>query len=257
MSIRSLAPTTLVAGLAGTGLVLALALAGPAFTAGSDKPAAIPCAEVPAAIGNAAQPDRVGLILAAIDHKCRPLPAVAVAALRSGKWDDGAELSPSDRTILLVQATEAAYPEAETLAVRLLESGIWPNAQPLSADAGTQIVRALKGVLTTYRVHLLLDVFEQVQDPPVRQAVIQALRGSKLDEAMLPALEAAYEDSGEVQEAGSTSISAQPEKTPPELHARLIRKLPEGALLDWAIRLSERHASGPVIAAKKARGIAK
>jgi hypothetical protein len=256
MSIRSLAPAILVAGLAGAGLVLGLALVGPAFAAGDDNPAAIPCAQVPAAISKAPEAERVGLVLAAIDRKCHPLPAVVLAALRSGAWDDSAALSPSDRTLLLVQATAAAYPEAETLAVKLIEAGAWPNGQPLHAESGTQVIRAFKGMLTTYRTHLLLDVFEQVKEPSVRQAVIQALRDAKLDEALLPALEAAYEETGPVQAAAISSIAAQPEKTPPALHARLIRKLPKGALLDWAVRLADRHPSDPVAAAKKARGIA-
>jgi uncharacterized protein YeaC (DUF1315 family) len=196
------------------------------------------------------------LVLAAIDRKCRPLPAVVLAALRSGAWDDSAALSPPDRVVILAQATAAAFPEAETLAVKLIETGTWPDGRPLQAESGTQLIRAFKGVLTTYRTHLLLDVFEQVKEPSVRQAVLQTLRDSKLDEAALPALEAAYEETGPVQTIAISSIAAQPEKTPPALHARLIRKLPKGALLDWAVRLADRHPSDPVAAAKKARGIA-
>jgi hypothetical protein len=257
MSIRSIAPAILVAGLVGTGLVLALALAGPVLAAGDDVPTPIPCAQVPAAISKAAPPDRVGLVLAAIDRKCHPLPAIVMAALRSAKWDDGAELSLSDRTTLLAQATGATYPEAETLAVKLLETGLWPDQTPLATETGTQVIRALKNVLTTYRVHLLLDVYEQVKEPNVQQAVIQSLAASKLDEALLPALEAAYEETGPLQDAGTASIAAQPEKTAPELHARLIRKLPKGVLLEWALNLADRHPSSPVTAARKARGTVK
>jgi hypothetical protein len=255
MNIRSLAPALLVAALAGTGLVLGPALVGPASAAGDDVAAAIPCAQVPAAIGQAPAADRVGLAIAAMDRKCRPLPAVVVAALRLGAWADSAALSPSDRTVLLAQATAAAYPEAETLAVKLIETGIWPGGQPLGTDAGAQVILAFKGVLTTYRTCLLLDVFEQVKEPAVRQAVIQTLHDSKLDEALLPALDAAYEETGPVQEAALSSVAAQPEKTPAALHARLIRKLPKGALLNWALRLATSHPSDAVAAAKKARGI--
>ncbi len=256
MSIRSLAPAILIAGFAGTGLVLGLALVGPAFAAGDDNPAAIPCAQVPAAISKAPDAARAAVVLAAIDRKCRPLPAVVWAALRSGAWDDSPALSPSDRAVILARATAAAYPEAETLAVRLIETGTWPSGQPLHTDSGAQLIRAFKGVLTTYRTHLLLDVFEQVKEPSVRQAVIQTLRDSKLDEALLPALEAAYEETGPVQEVAISTVAAQPEKTPPALHARLIRNLPDGALLNWALRLADRHPSDPVAAAKKARHIA-
>jgi hypothetical protein len=255
MSIRSLALATLVAGLAGIGFVLGLAMVGPAVAAGDDTTAAIPCAQVPAAISKAPETERAGLVLAAIDRKCRPLPAVVLAALRSGVWEDDAALSVGGRTGLLAQATAAAYPEAETLAVSLIETGAWPNGQPLSTEAGAQLIRAFKDVLTSYRTGLFLDVFEQVKEPTVRKAVIQTLRDSKLDEALLPALAAAYEETGPVQEAAMSSIAAQPEKTPPALHARLIRKLPKGAFLDWALRLAKDHPSDPVAAAKKDRGI--
>ena len=255
MSIRSHAPATLVADLAGAGLVLGLALVGPVFAAGGDDAASIPCAQVPAAIGKAPEAERVNLVLAAIDRKCHPLPAVVMAALRSGAWADSAALSLSSRTLLLTQATAAAYPEAETLAVKLIETGTWPDGQQLYAESGAQVIRAFKGLLTTYRTGLLLDVFEQVKEPSVRQAVLQTLRDAKFDEALLPALDAAYEETGSVQETAIASVAAQPEKTPPGLHARLIRKLPKGALLDWALRLADRHPSDPVAAAKKARGI--
>ena len=38
-------------------------------------------------------------------------------------------------------------------------------------------------------------------------------------------------------------------------NARLIRNLPEGAMLNWALRLASGHPSGAVAAAKKARGL--
>jgi hypothetical protein len=258
MSIRSLALAlaTLVAGLAGIGFALGSAMVGPAAAAGDDNTAAIPCAQVSAAISKAPETERAGLVLAAIDRKCHPLPAVVLTALRSGAWEDSAALSPGGRIGLLAQATAAAYPEAETLAVKLIETGTWPSGQPLTTEAGAQLIRSFKGVLTTYRTRLLLDVFEQVKEPTVRQAVIQTLRDSKLDEALLPALAAAYETTGPVQDAALSSIAAQPEKTPAELHARLIRKLPKGAFLDWALRLAKDHPSDPVAAAKKAGGIA-
>jgi hypothetical protein len=256
MSIRSLAPAILIAGLAGTGLVFGLAVVGPAFAAGDDSPAALPCAQVAAAISKAPEPERVGLVFAAIDRKCRPLPGVVMAALRFGAWEDSAALSPGGRTGILAQATAAAYPEAETLAVKLLENGAWPSGELLSTDAGAQLVRAFADVLTTYRMHLLLDVFEQVNASNVRLAVIQTVRDSKLIEALLPALEAAYGEAGPLREAALTSIAARPEKTPMALHARLIRQLPKGAFLDWALRLAKDHPSETVAAAKKARGIA-
>lgn len=256
MSIRSHAPAILVAGLTGTGLLLGLALAGPAFAAGDDNAAAVPCAQVGAAISKAPEAERVNLVVSAIDRKCRPLPATVWAALRLGAWEDSTPLSPSERTVLLARGTAAAYPEAETLAVNVLERGSWPSGQPLGTDSGAQLIRALQDVLTPYRTHLLLDVFEQVKEAPVGQAVIQTLRGSKLEEALLPALEAAYDKTGPLQEAALGTLSAQSEKTPEALHARLIRKLPEGALLNWALRLAKSHPSDAVAAAMKARGIA-
>lgn len=257
MRYRSLAPGILAAGLTGIGLVLVLTLVGPATAAATAAaPAPIPCAKVSDAIVTASGSERVTVAIGAIERKCRPLPPMIDGALRSGEWNDKAPLASPDRTILLVRATEAAYPEAETLAVMLIETGNWPDGEPLELEAGAQVIRSLKGVLTTYRVRLLLDVFEQVKEPTVRQAVIQTLRASKAEEALLPALEAAYEEKGPVQETANTSVSEQPEKNPPALHARLIRTLPEGALLNWALRLANRHPSGPVAAAKKARGLA-
>ncbi len=255
MSMRFIASAPLRGGLVATCLFLSLVL----LSLGTDAAvgATVPCAEVPAAISKATGPERAGLVISAIEHKCRPLPAVVVTALRDGKWEDGLALSAAERTILLAQATEAKYSEAETLAVSLIESGVWPDEQPLATESGVQLIRALTGVLTPYRVHLLLDVFEQVQEVGVRQAVVLSLRGSRLDEALLPALEAAYEAAGTLQEAGTASIAAQPEKTPPQLHARLIRSLPEGPLLNWALGLADRHDSDAVKAAKKARGLVK
>jgi hypothetical protein len=252
MRNRSFALSILAAGLGGAGLVLALT--GPATAAG-DEPVPVPCAQIPEAIRQAPAPKRIDLAVGAIARNCRPLPAAVLAALRTGHWEDGIEAELPDRSIMVVRATEAAYPEAETLAVQLIETGRWPTGEPLSIESGSQMIRALKGVLTTFRAHLLLDVFEQLKDPMVRQAVVQTLRSSKLDEALLPALEAAYEESGSLREAANTSVSEQPEKTPPALHARLIRKLPEGPLLNWALRLANRHPSSPVEAAKKARGL--
>jgi hypothetical protein len=238
-----------------TGVIITITVAGPAAAAGSTAPAPVPCAKVSAALVAAKESERITVAISALERKCRPIPPMIEGALRTGEWNDGVSLAAPDRTILLVRATEAAYPEAETLAVSVIETGSWPDSAPLDIEPGSQVIRSLKGVLTTYRVHLLLDVFEQVKEPMVRQAVIQTLRGSKRDEALLPALEAAYEESGTVQEAAATSISEQPEKALPAVHARLIRTLPEGALLNWALRLANRHPSSPVAAARKARGL--
>jgi uncharacterized protein YeaC (DUF1315 family) len=255
MRIRSLAPTILIATITGVGVLLALVEAGPSFAQKGEKPAPIPCEQIGAAIDKAPGPERVGLAVGAIARKCSALPASVMNAVRAGRWDDGAALQAPDRTILLARATTAAYPEAESLVVKILEVGSWPDEVALTTDEGAQLVRSLKDVLTPYRVRLLLDVFEQVKEPAVRQAVLQTLRASKLDVALLPALEAAYDEKGPVQEAGLATISAQPEKTPPELHARLIRKLAKGPILDWAVRLAKVHPSGAVAAALKTRGI--
>jgi hypothetical protein len=243
------------AGVAGAGLVVLLSLATPLALAAGDKPAPTPCDQVDDAIKNAPGPMKAAVAAAAIDRKCVPLPAGILAALRGGQWAGPELVEPGDRVAVLVRAAEAHYAEAESLAVQVLEAGAWPDGAPLGFEPGAIVIRSLKGAMNRYRTHLCLDVYEQVKEPIVRQAVIQALRGSTLDEALLPAVEAALEESGTLHEAGITSIADQPEKTPPLVLARLVRKLPEGPLLNWALRLSNRYPSSPVAAAKKERGI--
>jgi hypothetical protein len=222
----------------------------PAGTAASSA-----CAEAAKKLQQAPPAERPAAAMAAMDKRCRPLPEALWTALRDGVWPDKLPLSAVDRDTLLVLAERNGYSEADTMAVALIERGRWPDGSELSLNTGAELIRFLGPTLTTYRVRLLLDVFEQKPSDFVRLAVLQALSESKLDEALLPALEAYWEGQGVMQQMAFRTISGQVEKTPDGTLARLVRKLPQGPLLNWAARMAKSHPSAPVDLAKKARGL--
>jgi hypothetical protein len=186
---------------------------------------------------------RVEVAHSILTQKCRPLPPGILSAFRAGTWEDGAALTPAERTALLAQATEAAYAEAETLTVALLETGNWPGAREINVEEGSRLVASLAPVLTRYRVRLLLDVYEQRSQELVRAAVVRALRGSELPEALLPALDASFQEPGALQAAAMAQVG--PAEKRAQLLARVRRELPAGPAHDWAMRLSERLAAAP------------
>lgn len=235
-------------------LIVALSLVWPAVRATAEE-TPFPCDQAEAKIMQAQPNQRVPLAEGAIKASCRPIPAPILNVLRTGTWPDNAPIAPQGRITLLVRATEAAYAEAETLTVGMLENGAWPEGSQIAFDDGANLIRSLKPVLTRFRGRLLLDVYEQIRIPAVRQAVLHTLRGADFEEALLPALDAVYEETGPLQVSGLTTIAEEPEKVPAEVHARLIRKLPEGPLLAWAVRLANSHSSPAVQAARKERGI--
>lgn len=201
------------------------------------------CQRISQDLAKAEVAGRMALARAALKEPCRPMPAMVGSALGTGQWSDSQVLSPGDRMALLALAVEARYPEAETLAVRLLEEGKWPGGSDLLLEEGGSVIRSLGPALTPYRVHLLLDIFEQREQAFVRTAILETLRRSPLEEALLPALEAYFGETGDVQQAALATLNAQPEKTPPEVLLRLVRNLPDGPSYRWAVRLGKQLES--------------
>lgn len=238
----------------GLTLAAALSAAGPWTVFAADAPA-VPCDQVEAKLRQTEPPRRLPIAETAIKMACQPLPPAILTAIRTGSWPDGGTIAPLGRVTLLIRATEARYAEAETLSVSILENGSWPDGSQIAFEDGANLIRGLKPALTRFRVRLLLDVYEQIRVPAVRQAVLQTLHGAPFEEALLPALDAVYDETGPVQVSGLTAIGEQPEKVAADVHARLLRTLPEGPLLSWAERLANAHPSPAVVAAKKERGL--
>jgi hypothetical protein len=220
-------------------------------------PDSVPCESVAEAILRAEGTERIDLSQSAIRRGCRPVPAPIWSAIRFGRWTDDRGIDAHDRSVLLGLMASARYPEAETLSVELLQDGHWPDGTPLGLQQGSLLIQGLKPGLTPYRVHLLLDIYEQQSEPFVRVAVLQALSGSDRPEALLPALDACLADSGQARSVALGIISAQPEKTTEGVLARLIRDLPDGPTLTWARQLGERHPSAAINTALKKRGLSK
>lgn len=222
-----------------------------------EQETAVPCDKIPETLAQVPPGMRPTVARSALRQPCLPMPAGIRTALRYGKWDDGAPLERADRLNLLAIAVSSRYGNAESLAVHVLEEGTWPDSSRLRLEEGAAVIRSLKPVLDTYRVNLLLDIYEQQQADVVRQAILETLRGAPQDQALLPAVHAYYETVGEVQQAGLANLKEQPEKNAPEVLARLIRKLPDGPLQAWAVRLADRHPSDEVKAAMKEKGLDK
>jgi uncharacterized protein YeaC (DUF1315 family) len=251
--------TTLLSILALAALFLGAAC-GRAGAAGAErqpvpKPAQFACDHADEAIKAASFSERVNMAVAAIQQPCRPLPGSITGALRQGKWPDGAGVKIQERETLMIEALKGRFPEAETLAVSLLEQGSWPDGAEFTLQEGADVIRNLGGGLTPYRVHLLLDIWEQKPDDYVRWAVLDVLRNSTLDEARLPALDAVWNSKDALQKLGQDEIAVQPEKTADGVLARVIKNLPQGSMLQWALRLAGSHPGELSKAAKQARGL--
>jgi len=232
---------------------------GTAAAGTAEKPAEagspVPCPELLQQAAQAPAEKRVPAYADAMSKRCRPLPAAFWTALRDGQWAEGEAIASHDRAMLLTLAMREKYADAETLVVRTVEYGRWPDGSDIPLAQGGELVRSLAFALTPYRVRLLLDVYEQVPKDFVRLAVVQTLASSNLDAAMLPVLDAYLEGKGSPAQAARGILISQPEKQPAGVLARLIRKLPQGPLLDWAVQLAEKHPSEPVDQARKERGV--
>ncbi len=214
----------------------------------------VDCAGLGAQLDAAPADQRTRLVHDGLEGKCKPMPSSVWEALQTGKWKDGQALSDDDRVLLISVADTGQYAEAETLAVGAIGSGTWSDGSALSLTDGGKLIRSLKPVLTTYRVHLLMDVYEQVTDPWIRGAVIETLAGSNLPEALLPAIDSYWSGTDKIQAAAVAALEAQPEKVPEKVLARVILQVPDGAIFTWAKTLAEHHPSPEVQAALKKRG---
>lgn len=213
------------------------------------------CDQIVSGLSQAPAAERFDLAMAALSRPCKPLPDPIRSALEKGIWPDGREAGLNQRLPLLTQAVTQRYVEAETLAVAILENGVWPDGTSLDLTSGGDIIQSLEGALTPYRVRLLLDVFEQIDQDYVRYHIIKTLRASDEDAALLPALSAFWDGSSWLQQAALATIGDQPEETPGAVLARLIGNLPEGPLLNWALRLANQHPSSQVAGARRDRGL--
>ena len=215
---------------------------------------AVSCDKMADALLKADAAGRSILAHQAITRPCRPIPMPLWSAIRFGKWEDSQPLDAEARGDLLALMVQNRYPEAETLAVSLLETGRWPENLPMTQAQAGKIVLGLKPALTRYRIGLLLDIYEQVPEQYIRFSVLQALDGSDRPEALLPAVDACWNDSSTVRLKALSTVAAQKEKTPDRLLARLINTLPDGPMLQWAERLGARHPSAEVSDAMRKRG---
>src|SRR5690606_37841563 len=148
-------------------------------------------------------------------------------------------LSPHFRVLLINTAIAKGRAEAESLAVRILENGSFPGGPEIEMATGAELVEGLAPALDEYRTGLMLDIYEQVEDATVCNAVIRALRNSDRPEAILPALDA-YWNTPQAKAEAQATFSEEPEKEPDAILARVIKTLPEGPALDWALRISEK-----------------
>lgn len=222
---------------------------------GSSEKPMIDCGKIAAAISEVPAGERYELARTAITGNCRPLSEPILSAIGKGRWLDGHEVGSEYRLALLTLAVSGSHAEAESMAVAILEEGRWPDGRALDLETGGQIIRSLQPVLTPYRVRLLLDVYEQINQEFVRFHVLQTLRTSDLDAALLPALDSFWGGSHSLQQAAMATLGDQPEKIPDAVLGRLIRNLPEGPMLNWALRLASQHPSSQVAAARRERGL--
>src|SRR5690606_16080399 len=133
---------------------------------------------------------RLQAALDVIRGGCLSIPGPVWTAVETGSYPDGVTLSPHFRVLLINTAIAKGRAEAESLAVRILENGSFPGGPEIEMATGAELVEGLAPALDEYRTGLMLDIYEQVEDATVRNAVIRALRNSDRPEAILPALDA-------------------------------------------------------------------
>lgn len=232
-------------------MILAIAglLAGSALAQEprSHKPqqAPIPCDQEYDLVLSKSGPQRVLAARSALIRDCPAVTSMIVAAIEDNTWPDGESFTGLNRSTLLGAAVRAGHADAETLAVRVLETGMWSPKQSIQVKEGVAIIQDLQPALTPYRTRLLLDIFEQVNDEDVQIAVVRALRGSSLPEALLPALDAYWNYGGRLHDEAAKSIEFQPENDAGLELARVIRALSGGPSLSWAARLAETDNIAP------------
>ena len=176
------------------------------------------------------------------------------SAIHNGVWSDGDSLATADARSSLVRfAMLKGFVDAETLAVQVLQSGLWPDGSELVLDEGIVMVQGLEARLTPYRVGLLLDIYEQIPDERVRKSVVQTLRATQRPEAILPALDAFWHDVGDLQAVANTSIGLQPEQDPNKVLTRLARTLDDPVHLEWVRRLAEEKDVAEALEALQSR----
>lgn len=213
--------------------------------------AAVPCEHAEATLHSAPPSQRLATALDIVKSSCQPLLPEILTAMKTRRWADQVSLTEDERATLLNAGVAAGYEDAIAVSVSVLETGSWPGNQPLDLSAGAKVVEGLGSALDGYRVLLLLDVYEQIDQSSVRLAVLRALREGPGPEALLPALDAYWTGKGEVQVLASEIIAAQPEKKADAVLTRVARELPKGAVLDWAARLA--GAQGVDAAVKAAK----
>jgi hypothetical protein len=188
-----------------------------------------------------------------IRGKCMTVPGPIWTVIQKGVWPDELHYAANDRVLLINTAIAAGYADAESLAVRALETGELPTGPALEPPTGAMLLEGLAPALTDYRIGLLLDIYEQVPHIEVRSAVVRTLRNANGPEALLPALDANYARRASVAEARLT-FSEQPDKEPQAILIRVIETLPDGPALDWAVRLADEFELEEAQKAARARG---
>jgi hypothetical protein len=181
---------------------------------------------------------RLEAALNVIRGGCLTIPGPVWSAAEQGKYPDGTKISVHQRVLMINTAISKGRAEAESLSVFTLENGAFPGGPEIAVESGAELVEGLAPALTPYRTGLLLDIYEQVNNATVRNAVIRSMRSSDRPEAILPALDAYWNTPAARLEAQET-FKDEPEKEPDAILARVISTLPEGPALDWALRISE------------------
>lgn len=223
------------------GLGMSLLVWGGSLALVDSCEATVSCETAAATLEAAPLPQRMEVALAIVAARCQPLPHEISEAMKTRRWADRAPLWSGDRVSLLTAAVAQGYEEAIALSVSVLESGAWGQGEPLDPVEGAGVIEGLAPALDSYRTLLLLDVYEQVAVPEVRLAVVRALRQGPGPEALLPALDAYWNETGEIKALAAEVIAAQPEKTAEAVLTRVARQLQPGAVLSWAARLGKTH----------------
>ncbi|MBK8229795.1 MAG: hypothetical protein IT349_11425 [Candidatus Eisenbacteria bacterium] len=226
--------------LALVGLVPVLMAGGPGVDRARAQ-AGVPCDAIDRALADAPNPGRMPLALRALDQSCPSLAGSIQKAIASGKWADGTALAGIDRAELLSAAVRRGHAAAETLGVSVLTAGAWADGTALELPGGARIIRSFKGELTRYRVRLLLDIYDQLEVDEVRAAIVETAPASRLPEAWLPVLDAAWNSEGDPQLAAQAALKAADQTNKDALLARLLRELPDDSTLRWARDLAAKH----------------
>ena len=196
---------------------------------------------------------RLEAALEMIRGGCMSIPGPIWYVIQKGDYPDGVIVSMHDRVLMINTAIAAGHAEAESLSVSVLENGGFPDGPQIEPTTGAMILEGLAPALNPYRVGLLLDIYEQINQPEVRNAVIRTLRSSDRPEALLPALDAYWMSPPARAEAMAT-FAEEPDKDPDAILARVIGVLPSGPALDWAARLTEKSQGALSTKAARARG---